>query len=208
MLLLASSWHFITEQASNYLPKPLEQYRVLYVTTAGKKVGNDVGYMRVRKKRFRGLGVEYLEYDLAQKSEAEVREVLADFDAVYLEWGNTYYLLKCIRESNFESVVRDFLDQWGLYIWASAGTYVCCPNISVMGWSSQGFDTCWVTDLTAMWLIDFCIKAHMTPEKVSYLREHPIDLGHSLRCITDEQAFVVDDWWVQLVGEREEINID
>ena len=57
----------------------------MYVTTAGKKVGNDVGYMRVRKKRFRGLGVEYLEYDLAQKSEAEVREVLADFDAVYLE---------------------------------------------------------------------------------------------------------------------------
>jgi dipeptidase E len=201
-LLLASSGSFITSQKELF-GKKLTAYNIAYIVTASKKV-HDLSYINKHRHRMDALGWRYTEIDIDGKSEAELTSLLQPFDLIYVEGGNTFFLLKKIRESGFENIVKRSLQQGKIYAGASAGAYVACPSIIMATWSAQNFDRCGVTDLAGMHLVDFLIKAHYTPEEDERLRrlwDQEKNLHrYPLYLLDDALAVVVEDKKVRIVG--------
>lgn len=57
---------------------------------------------------------------------------LKKFDAVYVDGGNTFYLLEKVKESGFDAAVKEYLEKdVGLYVGGSAGTLIMCPDIEI-----------------------------------------------------------------------------
>lgn len=204
-LLLASSGKFITtHNIDQFLPKKLVDCKIAYIITASKKV-DDTSYIDTHRQKMDELHFSYTEIDIAGKHEQELKRALDGYDIVMVEGGNTFYLLKAVRESGFENIVKDLLAQGVVYIGSSAGSYIACPSIIVSTYSNKPKDRCGVTDFTAMNLVPFFIQAHYTPSMLHDVQEIKKELPYPLRAIHDEQALLVRDGEVQLLGGGDEI---
>ncbi|MBT6034016.1 MAG: type 1 glutamine amidotransferase-like domain-containing protein [Candidatus Jacksonbacteria bacterium] len=207
ILILTSSSKFITRNnIDEYLPKKIGDCNIAYIITASKKV-NDTGYLEKHKQKMDELGWDYTEIDIAGKNEEELKKELEGYDIVMVEGGNTFYLLKAVRESGFDRVIKDLIEKGVVYIGASAGSYIACPSIIMSTWSNTGFDRCGITDYTAMNLVPFLIKAHYTPDMKEVLEEKTKDVDYKTRILTDDQAIVVQGDTIKLLGGGEEIII-
>ena len=204
-LILASSGQFIVNNdIDRFLPKPLLRCSIASIITASKKVP-DTGYVKRHRVAMQAKNISYSEIDIAEKDEQTLAKELDGYDIIYVEGGNTFYLLQCVRESGFKNVVSDLLARGVVYIGSSAGSYIACPSIVMATWSKRGFDQCGITDYTGMNLAPFLIKAHYVPDMLPSLKERAKDLHHPLRAITDEQAIIVQNDRIQLLGGGDEI---
>ncbi len=200
-LLLASRGTYVTDGTYGLFDKPRNQVKWAYITTAGKSVPN-TGYIKKHNQRMRELGWNFEEVDLEGKKPDELRRLLQDKDAINMLGGNSYFLLKCIRESGFDIVLKELLDQGLVYCGSSAGSYVTCPTIEMASWKDpKRFDRHGVKDLTAMNLVPFLIVAHCTPEMISLIQSKIDAAKYPVKLLTDQQAIVVNNDTVELLED-------
>ncbi|MFA6253596.1 MAG: Type 1 glutamine amidotransferase-like domain-containing protein [Patescibacteria group bacterium] len=204
-LILASSGQFITaNNVDDFLPKKIADCKIAFIITGSKKVAN-TDYIERHRQKMDELNFSYTEIDIAGKKEEELKKVLDGHDIIMMEGGNTFYLLKAVRESGFKNVLNDLLEKGVVYIGSSAGSYIACPSIIMATWSARDYDRCGVTDFEAMNLVPFLIKAHYTPDMKEVLNKKVKDLRYKTRVLNDEQAILVRDGEVQLLGGGDEI---
>jgi len=194
----------MTHDVDSFLPKKIADCKIAYIITASKKVDR-TAYVERHKKSMDDLHRNYTEIDIADKSEEELKKILVGYDIVLMEGGNTFYLLKAIRESGFESVIKSLIAQGVVYIGSSAGAYVACPSIVMAAWSNNEFDRCGIVDYTAMNLVPFLIKAHYTLEKRSWIEENVKLSSLPTKVLDDNQALIIDNLKVAFIGEGDEI---
>ncbi len=204
-LILTSSGSFITaNNVDNFLPKKITDCKIAYISTASKKVFDDT-YAKNRQQKMKELNLSFTDINIEGMDENELKKALDGHDIVFVEGGNTYCLLKAIRESNFKKVIKDLISQGVIYIGSSAGSYVTCPSIIMATWTERGFDRCGTTDFTGMNLVPFLIKAHYTPDMQEMIDKKVKNLKYPLRILNDNQALLVRDGEVQLLGGGDEI---
>jgi len=198
LVLLSSSK--LLKKALETLVSPFPSIKLAHITTAGKAV-DDLDYIDRTKAILNELGVQFEDYDLDGKNPDQLRADLGKFDAIFLNGGNTFYLLKSIRESGFTEVIKELLDDDKLYIGASAGSYVACKSIIPSTWTNSHGDMCGLTDFTAMGLVPFSLKAHHTPDKDNWLAEKKKELPANLelKTLTDNQALVITGDQIELI---------
>lgn len=186
----------------------VSKIKLAYVTTAGKP-GKDKTHIEVNKKRLREAGCDFEELDIEGKNEDELRELFKDKNAVFVGGGNTFYLLKAVRESGFDKVAKELVEKGVAYIGSSAGSYIACPTIEMATWKKPGEekDNFGVTDLTAMNLVPFLVKAHYEPEQAELLKDKISQSKYEIKIIKDGQAILVEDDNYKLVGDGEEIKL-
>src|SRR3989338_1674189 len=205
-LLLLSTARFLINHSSVF-GKPLNEYKMLHIITASKGVTN-LAYLERNQKFFDEQGCARTEYDLDGKNEDNIQEQLKKHDLVYLEGGNTFYLMKSIRESGFEKVLKEFLPKGVVYMGGSAGSYVACPSIEMSLWRHQDkYEHYGVTDMTGMGLVPFMLSVHYKPEYADILRLNIPKLKYPVRILTDEQAISVIDDTYKLIGDEKEITL-
>jgi peptidase E len=117
-------------------------------------------------------------------------------------------LLKSIKESGFDKVIKKLLPQGLIYMGASAGSYVACPTIEMATWKHQDkYDHYGLTDLTAMNLVPFLLMAHYKPENQELLKEEISQANLPVKILTDEQAIMAQDGSFKLIGKGGEIKL-
>ena len=204
-LILTSSGQFITaNNVDHFLPKKITDCKIAYIITASKKV-SDTGYIDRHRQKMDELNFSYDEIDIAGMNENELKKTLDGHDIIMVEGGNTFYLLKAIRESGFENVVKDLIARGVVYIGSSAGSYVACPSIIISTYAKKQKDRCGVTDFTAMNLVPFLIKAHYTPDMLLDLNDIRTKIEYPLHILDDKQALLIRDGEVQLLGSGDEM---
>ena len=204
-LILTSSGSFITtNNIDHFLPKKITDCKIAYIITASKKV-DDTNYIDEHRQKMDELNFSYTEIDIAGKNENELKKILDRYDIVMVEGGNSFYLLKAVRESGFDNVIKDLIEKGIIYIGSSAGSYIACPSIIAATWSEQEFDRCGITEYTAMNLVPFLIRAHYEPSMREILKEKVKDLKYPIRALNDNQAILVQDDNIQLLGGGDEI---
>jgi len=205
-ILLLSSGKFLPNNPL-VLGKPFKDFKMAMVINAskGKGVAN-TDYMERDKNFFREQGCNFFELDLDGKTENELREILKKTDVVYVEGGSSFYLLKSIRESGFDKVIKELLPQGLIYMGVSAGSFVACPTIEMATWKYQDkYDHYGITDLTAMNLVPFLLSAHYKPENQELLKEKISQASLPVKILNDEQAIILQGDNVKLIGKGEEI---
>lgn len=205
-LLLLSSNRFL-ENNPQVFDKPFSKLKTAFVINASKSVPN-TDYLERHRKFFKEHDYSIQELDIDGKDKNELRALLKGFEAVFVEGGNSFYLLKSIRESGFDEVIRELLPQGLIYIGASAGSYVACPTIEMALWKHQDkYDHHGITDYTAMNLVPFLMTVHYKPEYREILKDKIARAKYPVKVLDDDQAILVDGDKVELIGRKGEIII-
>ena len=206
-LLLTSAGMNMKDELVKILPKPANQLKLAHIITATKTESN-TNYAKRDKQRMIDLGFDVEDIDIEGKNEKDLRLLLQNMDVVSVQGGNTFYLLKQVKLSGFDKVIKDFIAQGKIYIGVSAGSYIACPTIEQSTWKTKASGAFGVTDFTALNLVPFLIFAHFTEEVRDLVEKGTTSTKYPVVALSDTQAVLVEDgkWKVVGEGEREFFN--
>ncbi len=205
-IILGSDLSFMFKYGYGLIAIPKEQIKIGYVTTASLGARNfNQRVVEVIMPAIKNEGYLLEDIDIVGKSKDELRNFFKDKNVIYMEGGNTFYLLKAIRETGFNEVLKELLDSGKVYIGTSAGAYIMCPSIEVSDWNDETVDRYGVTDFTALGYVPFVLRAHYNDEKEEELKEKIKTLKYPLRILRDGQGILVEDGKYTFVGEGGEV---
>lgn len=202
MKLLLSSDGPIAIENLDKLVSDTKKIKIAWVITAAKTkenlnfLGNDLDH-------FLAKGYHPHIYDIDGKHPEDFEHDLADYNLIFIDGGNTFYLLKSMKESGFDN----FLKKWVTskpYIGVSAGSYVACPNIDMATWKHPDRDHHGLTDLQALSFVNFLLTVHYTDKYKQF-----VDIGKSqtnlpVKILRDGQALLIMDDNITPIGEKGE----
>ena len=203
-LILGSDYTFLLKYGYGLTGIPKNQMKIGYITTASKKARTHQQFFLDVKKTITENGYSLEEFDFEGKSENEIRKFFKDKNVIQVEGGNTFFLLKIIRETGFDKILKEFLKEGKVYIGASAGSYVMCPSVEVTNWHDETYDRFGMVNFTALGYVSFVLFAHYKDEKKEYVLENMKTLNYPLRILRDGEGFFCEDGKVKFIGDNEE----
>jgi dipeptidase E len=204
-LILASDLSFLLKYGYDLTGIPKESMRIGYITTAAK--GDRGDFSRNLKHKIREQGYDFEEIDIEGKTKEEIKNLLKDKNIIHMEGGNSFYLLRAIRETGFSEVLKELLEEGKIYIGTSAGAYIMCPTIEVSDWDETGKGRFGVTDFTALNYVPFLLKVHYKDEQESKTKEKMKNLKYPLRILRDGQGILVENGQDTFIGDGSETHL-
>ena len=204
-LILSSDGSFLLKYGYEQTGIPKDQMSIGYVTTAYQVSRNNFAFFDNYKNKVKDAGYSLDEIDIKDKSEEELRDFFKDKNVIHIEGGNTFYLLKIIRETGFDKIIKELLDEGKIYIGTSAGAYIACPTIEVSTWNKDGKDRFGVTDFNALNLVPFVLKVHYRDEMKDQVKEGVKTLKCPIRILQDGQGIIVEDDNYTFMGDGDEV---
>ncbi len=184
------------------LPKPSKDISAAYIITAAFGEEGEKSWLYTAKKQLESLGISDIEdLDLRGKDKNQLYSILSKKDIILVNGGNTFYLLKYVKESGFDEVIKQLINGNKIYIGVSAGSYIACPTIEQSHWKHQDRNDFGVTDLTGLNLVPFLLTAHFTEEVREDVEEGAKTTEYPVVALSDTQAVLVKDDSIKLVGE-------
>ncbi|MFH1838306.1 MAG: Type 1 glutamine amidotransferase-like domain-containing protein [Candidatus Kuenenbacteria bacterium] len=202
-LILASDLSFLLKYGYNLTGIPKHEMRIGYITTAIKAARNKTFFEKVENTIIEN---EYFfeKFDIEGKSKDEILNFFKNKNIIHIEGGNTFYLLKIIRESGFAEILKELLNKGKIFIGTSAGVYIMCPTIEVANWNDTGKSRFGITDFTALNYVPFLLKVHYTDEMETKIKENMKTLKYPFRILKDEQGILVENGICKFYGEQPE----
>ena len=205
-LILASDLSFLLKYGYNLTGISKSEMKIGYVTTASKVVRDKTFFEKV-EKTISENGYDFEKIDIEGKSKNEILNFFKNKNVIHIEGGNTFYLLKAIRESGFAEILKELLSEGKVYIGTSAGSYVMCPTIEVSDWNDETVDRFGVSDFTALNYVPFVLKVHYKDEMAEIVKEKIKILKYPLRILRDGQGILVENDKYAFIGD-EEVKLD
>ncbi len=186
----------ITNQFLQLIDKPVSQIKVIFIPTAARSE-QELRYVNISKKELINLGISEANIKTENLSKPVTNKEVRDFDVIYVCGGNTFYLLKKVRETGFDMVIKDSVNANNLYFGVSAGSIIACPNIDI----ASPFDENDVNlaDLAGLNLIDIIVSPHYRKEDKSIIDNFKKKSQYKVIPLTDEQALLVIDGKTKIV---------
>lgn len=180
-----------------FFGKNPKQSKVAFIPTASDPEGNK-SYVEKDKKVLREIGFEIREVDLKNENELSLLEKMSDCDIIFVEGGNTFYLLDKVRKSGFDKVIGKLLDQGKIYVGVSAGSYIACSTIEAAGWKHADRNLLNLIDLAALNLVPFLISAHFEESMRTVIAN--VKTKYPYVALYDTQAILVEGGKYKVIG--------
>lgn len=205
-ILLASKEKFLLEKGYDLLGIPKESLKIGCINTAFKVVLDQeyIQYMKEYYELMESSGIDFKQFDIENKTEKEIMDFFSDRNVVQVCGGNPFYLLKAVRETRFDLVLKSFFEKGLSYIGCSSGSYLMCPTVEVGGWK-LGRNKYGLEDFTALNYVPFLIKCHYKDDMKEDTIEKMRNLKYPLRVLKDDQCFYLEDGKMQFFGNSEEV---
>jgi dipeptidase E len=213
MKLLLTSQGIPSELKDTFLSllsKPPMEIRVSFITTAALSEGEiKPEWLEYYKKQLNGYGINQIEeLDIRNKNELELQHIIEDKDIIFVNGGNTFFLLYWVRKTGFDKVILKHVNRGKLYIGISAGSYIACPTIEQSYWKNADKNKIGLKNLTALNLVPFLITAHFEEKYRQIIENAAKTAKYPIIALNDTQAIMVTDnkWRVVGRGNKEYFN--
>ena len=190
-IILSSDLSFLLKGGYELSGIKKDKMKIGYITTASK--GDRGDFSRKLKYLIQDAGYVFDEIDIEGKTKEEIKNFFKDKNIIHMEGGNSFYLIRAVRETGFTEVLRELLEEGKIFIGTSAGAYIMCPTIEVSNWDETGKPRFDVTDFTALNYVPFVLKVHYKDEQELKVREKMKTLKYPLRILRDGQGILVED---------------
>ncbi len=140
------------------------------------------------------------DYDITGKSESDLQKDLSKYQVVYVEGGNTAYLLKQAQSNGFGNYIRNRVNTGLIYISESAGSVIAGPDIFANSRPGKSPADYGLSDTAGFNLVNFEIMPHwgMENKKSDYLAyKIPQSYNENFPYIllsNTQYVEVTDDW--------------
>jgi len=192
----------INKEFLRLLRCPIKQARVAFISTAAN-VEKDQSWVKEDIKEIKDLGIDELEeIDISKITGRKLEKKLKDKDVVWLNGGNTFYLLYWIKKSGLDKFLPKLLEKGVLHVGVSAGSIVAGPDIDLC--YLKGFDDPSVVKLKntkSLNFVPFTIFPHYEPKWKKVIEKSKDKLPKKLAFLTDNQAVVVEGKKYKTIGK-------
>jgi dipeptidase E len=191
------------------LQKPAEQNTVGFITTASigeefDPTWNGPEWLEDYRQQLKHAGITQIEdVDLKGKTQEELEKTLLSKDIIFVNGGNTFYLMQYVNQSGFGNIVKKFLGKGGVYVGVSAGSIIAGPTIETAGWEPADKNNVNLTDLTALNLVPFFIHPHFEEAQLDMVKNEAQKIHHPLVALTNQQAVLIENGKTTVIGEGE-----
>lgn len=201
-IILASDLSFLLKEGYNLTGIPKDQMKIGYIITASK-TARDPSWFNKTRQTIKENGYDIEDFDIEGKTKDEIKDFFKDKNIVHIEGGNTFYLLKAIRETGFAETLKELLNKGKIYIGTSAGAYIMCPTIEVANWNNDRKDRFGIEDFTALNYVPFVLKVHYTDEQEQKVKDNLPALKYPIRILRDGQGILVENGQDTFIGGTE-----
>jgi dipeptidase E len=194
-LLLASSG---LETIKDFVGSDPTNVNLLFIPTAGN-LDEDVWWIDKDRDVLAKMGFKITELDIEKATDKEMENHLSDCDIVYVAGGNTFHLLKVLRQSGFDVLLTDFVNKGGLYAGASAGALVAGVDIGSIASIDEPEKVKGLESTKGLGFVDFVPIPHYDmkdrTKSIDKIKEE-YGKDYELVLLTDDQAILVEgnDW--------------
>lgn len=170
------------------LNKEIENIKVLYITTAiDGEDDSDTSWIAEEFKTILDLGIKkenIKEYKMDHEPD------LSLYDMIYMMGGNTFYLLKKIRDTKFDIKLNEAINNGIVYVGSSAGSIILGNTIEL----ALAYDKNHVNlvDFTGLKLIDGIIVPHAN-RKQEFIAEKREKYKDKIYAINDEHGVIYNN---------------
>lgn len=151
----------IMKKVQDFWRNDVADKKVAIITTASiEKEKNEFAVLA--RAQFFEMGFEsVIFFDIETQSPEE----LAGFDVIYVNGGNTYFLLYWAKKSGFDKLIVDFVGRGGLYVGVSAGSLIAGNSIEVLDYVGGDENLIGLSDLSGFGFLEYAIIPHYDKEK-------------------------------------------
>lgn len=196
-LFLTSSNNFVTNDIVKHLDAEPTEMRVTFIPTAAEVEKGDLQWLKDDRQALVDAGFQVTDFTLTGKNSVQVREMLSNTDFVFVSGGNTFYLLQEMRKSGFDTEVRSFLENGGIYGGSSAGSVVAGPYIRLIEALDDPSDAPDLKDYKGLGLVDVMLFVHWGSEhfreRYEKMTKSAYKTGLKIILLTDDQYLFYDD---------------
>jgi len=183
------------------LTKEPNDTKVAFIPTAGDHEKNKK-YIKLALNELKRIGFRDIQIiDLKTENKRSLLNKLSDCDVIYVNGGNSFYLLYHVRRSGFDKVVKKLINKGKIYVGVSAGSYIACPSIEAATWKHQDRNRFGIKDLSALNLVSFLITAHFTENYRRIVEREAKKTKYPIIALNDKQAILIKNKEFTIVGK-------
>lgn len=175
------------------LDKPAKELAVAIITTASVEHKEDNKYAVSTKEYFEGMGfkeVNFIDVEFDDPNK------LKEFDVIYINGGNTFYLLHHLKKSGADKILKEIADQT-ILVGTSAGAVVLGPDIKIADRFDDERNIIGLEDFSALGLTDVIVIPHYREELEDDIKSFEKENNHKVIRLKDGQA-------VSILGDKVE----
>lgn len=201
----------LQKETRNYfldlLNKKPKDTTVAFIPTAADPE-DDKWFVKAALDEIAEIGMKVVGIDLKKENKTSLKNKLSTCDIVYVNGGNTFYLLDWVRKSGFDEIVKQQVNEGKIYIGVSAGSIITGPNIEISGWGDGDKNTVNLNDLTGLNLVNFSISPHFIESDRQLLDEMSKKVSYPVVALSNSQAIMITNDKIEIVGVGEKISFN
>lgn len=178
----------LKEQFYSLLNKDINQIKLLYITIAvdGEK---DLDRTWLYEEYATILDLEIKEENITEYKYQENID-FCDYDVIYMMGGNTFYLLKELREKHLDDKIKTAINKGVIYIGSSAGSIILGNTIE----TALPYDENWVEleDFKGLKIVDGIIIPHAN-RKQDFIKEIKGKYSDRIIELYDDYGIVINE---------------
>jgi dipeptidase E len=161
-IFLTSNIAPVIQKIIPMLPNKPENLSLVFIPTAayGEAIDKDISWTSEDKIVLQNSGFKVTELNISDYNKETLKTELEKFDIIFVEGGNTFYLLQEALKSGFDQILPDLLDSGKIYIGASAGSVLLAPSLDPIKRFDDPSFAPELTSFTGLGLINFIPFVH------------------------------------------------
>ena len=163
-----------------------------YVPTASR-VENDRTFAETDRRELIGLGIPETNVINLELDHKITCDELTKFDVIFVDGGNTFYLLQEVLKSGFDKAIKEYLNKdLGVYVGVSAGTVLAGPDIDfVAGWDDRN-QAPELKSTIALGLVETAYSPHYVDSELEILEKLREKYSYPIKKLRDGKAILVN----------------
>jgi len=166
--------------------------RVAFIPTASV-VEDDRTFMAIDRQELVDIGIPEENITNLELDHPITVGELGNYDVVFVDGGNTFYLLEKMRESGFDKAIAEYISKdTGVFVGVSAGTIVMGPDIAVAEpWDDRSKGK--LEDTKGLGYTKAAYAPHYKEESATILEELRSKANYEIHELRDDSAVLADE---------------
>lgn len=203
IILISEPTEEIKEKIRPYVfPANLEYKIFAYMPADGSNPGNSK-YTPIWEAWAKANDAEFIYVDNSCR-DTEAKEEIAKLQSaniLLITGGNTFTLLKHLRESGLFEAIQDFARSGkGSIVGMSAGAIVLTPSIKTSEYFDENIES--ITDTTGLNIVKYEVLCHFDPQIHAETLAEATASGRDIRTIANNEFIVVRERDLNIEGQK------
>jgi dipeptidase E len=177
----------VADKFLSILPKSAGELKILFIPTASR-TEEEMFFVRKSLNELLSVGVNNDNVVWFDPDDETTHRDNTEIDCVYVCGGNTFYLLRKLKESGYFTKIQKWANDGLLYVGASAGSVIATPDINYI--LCMDVNDCGLEDTSGLSFVSASVIPHYTDEfaeAATSLRKK----GVKVETISDSEALTV-----------------